>query len=103
MQDGAPAHTCKSSIQMLEGHSRFLWSKNFWPGNSPDLNVIEHLWAVLQDSVFIDPRPTDRDPLIKRVTETWNRIDIGLLRKLVDSFPARIDDVINAEGGSTMY
>lgn len=74
-----------------------------WPGKSPDLNVIEHLWAILKDLVFIPPRPHDRESLIKRVENVWYSINKEYLKNLVESFPKRIEEVINNEGGHTRY
>ncbi len=56
MQDGASNHTSqwnrplfmKQEIDML-----------FWPGNSPDLNLIEHIWNLIKDRV------SRRRPFIK--------------------------------------
>ena len=102
-QDGAPAHTANPTMEMVNSTFANVWSKNVWPGNSPDLNPIEHLWDVLQQSVFVPPRPTNRQQLIERVTEKWGQIPISLLQSLVYSFPKRIEECVAKHGRSTSY
>ena len=42
-QDGDPAHTSKVAIKWLENNLNSFWGKGVWPGNSPDLSLIENL------------------------------------------------------------
>ncbi|KAJ4446682.1 hypothetical protein ANN_13379 [Periplaneta americana] len=72
MQDGARAHTDKSTQDTIKNSGIKVWTD--WPGNSPDLNPIEHLWSRLQESVFRTPRPRNRNELIARVLEEWESI-----------------------------
>lgn len=102
-QDMAPAHSAISTMKMVKDLDVWTWDKGEWPGNSPDLNIIEHIWNILQDSVLVEPRPTNRDKLIGRVTETWNSISTGQLTKLVESFPKRIAECRTADGKHTRY
>ena len=103
-QDGAPAHTAVATMKLLQEEFPRVWGKNVWPGNSPDLNPIEHLWAVLQESVFDDPRPGNRQELILRVKERWNDIRLSSLPcTLVQSFPKRIDECLRKGGKHTSY
>ena len=101
-QDSAPGHNTKS-IKKIETTFPHSWTKGVWPGNSPDLNVIQHVWSVLKNSVFVAPKPKTRDQLITRVQETWNSLDADYLSKLVHSFPERISQVKDNQGGHTTF
>ncbi|KAJ4435047.1 hypothetical protein ANN_23620 [Periplaneta americana] len=88
MQDGARAHTAKSTLDTIKNSGIKVWTD--WPGNSPDLNPIEHLWSRLQESVFRTPRPRNRNELIARVLEEWESITQEDIFRLTDSFGRRV-------------
>jgi transposase len=48
MQDGAPCHTSRISMGVLNGMGINIFK---WPGNSPDMNPIENVWNVLKIEV----------------------------------------------------
>lgn len=73
-----------------------------WPAQSPDLNPIEHVWAVLSREV--DRRaPTSVDELWQIVQEEWNKLDVAYLEKLSQSMRRRLEQVIAKEGDATKY
>ena len=101
MQDGATPHVAKLTLTQIEKSFRNCWRD--WPGNSPDLNPIENVWGVLQDSVFEEPRPRTKEALIARVQEKWNSMPQEFLASCTDSFPTRIMECLEADGGHTKY
>jgi transposase len=103
MQDGAPAHTAHETLYSLSQRFDHIWSKGFWPGNSPDLNPIEHIWPIIKDSIFQLPRPKNKLELILRVQQTWNLISVDLLKKLIFSFPRRIEACVLKGGQHSGY
>ena len=69
---------------------------------SPDLNVIEHLWDYLKKKVK-ERRPTSKSTLKQVLTEEWNKIPPEFTRKLALFMPSRISEVPKAKGGHTSY
>ena len=75
-----------------------------WPARSPDLNVIEHAWDMLQKAVNArQPAPNTLADLSRVVREEWNQLDQNKLRHLVRNVPNRYREVIQARGGYTNY
>lgn len=101
MQDGAPAHTARATLDHIKKAFPTVWTD--WPGNSPDLNPVEHIWARLQDSVLKPPRPRNREQLIRRVQQEWDAVNQEDLRNLVESFGARVLECLEKNGNSTHY
>lgn len=101
MQDGAKCHTAHASIAKCRVLFKDVWVD--WPGNSPDLNPIEHIWARIQDAVLVAPRPRNRQDLIIRVQEAWRGIPVAECKTLIESFPRRIAECLEKNGKHTHY
>jgi transposase len=99
-QDSAPCHTAKTSMKWLKDNSIKVLP---WPGNSPDLNPIENLWSRLK-IIVSNESPSNKRELIEAVLKGWFKvITPGDLRRLVDSMPRRIEEVIKNKGFPTKY
>ena len=99
-QDGAPCHTAKICTKWFADNGIRLLD---WPGNSPDLNPIENLWARLKRLVAAK-RPSNKRELIAAIIATWHHtISKDNLKCLVDSMPRRCEAVIKARGYPTKY
>ena len=88
MKDNDPKHKADKTI-------KFLHEKKFkvvdWPAQSPDLNPLGNLWAIVKQRVYNFPTPPkNKDELWARVQEVWYSITPEECRKLVASVPERI-------------
>ena len=99
--DNATIHSAKAVTTWLE-------TQNFrtlvWPPQSPDLNLIENIWARMK--VTIDERYPGSRPVasMKEVIKVvWGGLDAAYLEPYFDSMPARMQAVIDVKGGSTRY
>ena len=95
-QDNDRKHTSRKTCAWLgKNHVATLP----WPSQSPDLNPIEQLWAVLKRRISGGPALPTVDRLRERLEQEWWSIDQSLCRRLVESMPRRIEAVIKARGG----
>jgi transposase len=100
-QDNDSKHCSQIAREWCEDHNIELLD---WPAQSPDLNPIEHLWSHLKRQLNEDKfKPTSMHELKRRIDEEWGKITPEVCRKLVDSMPRRIAEVIKAKGGHTSY
>ena len=75
-----------------------------WLSQSPDLNIIEHSWCILERQVRNRyPPPCCLKELEHVIMEKWLKIPLDKVRKLCDSIPRRIEAVQEAGGGPVPY
>ena len=92
MQDGAASHTSRQTMDWLRRNINVLPG---WPPNSPDLNPIEMLWAVVKRKRHAYPGTIEQ-----QVLAAWESIDYETIDRLVSSFLHRCEMVLNAGGSS---
>ncbi|GFU88663.1 transposable element Tcb2 transposase [Trichonephila clavipes] len=72
------------------------------PPQSPDINVIENLWTTLE--IAVQKHQIRNKAHLKQVLqEEWNKISPDTTKKLVESVPRRLEDIIKAKGHATRY
>ena len=80
MQDGAPCHTSRDTME-------FLWSYEilpiFWPANSCDLNPIENLWSIIINKLTEEDKAR-KESFEAAILRVWDEIPMDLINKLTD-------------------
>ncbi|GFV64933.1 transposable element Tcb2 transposase [Trichonephila clavipes] len=75
-----------------------------WPARSPDLNPIENVWDALGRQVAgRNYPPTNKNTLIRALTEEWDKLPQQLLDKVVQSMVLRVECCITLHGGHIPY
>ncbi|GFY31351.1 transposable element Tcb1 transposase [Trichonephila clavipes] len=88
-------HDCLDS----EGIQRLVW-----PARSPDLNPIENVWDALGRQVAgRNYPPTNKNTLIRALTEEWDKLPQQLLDNVVQSMVRRVECYITLHGGHIPY
>ncbi|GFU50076.1 transposable element Tcb2 transposase [Trichonephila clavipes] len=72
------------------------------PPQSPDINVIENWWATLETAVQ-KHQIRNKAHLKQVLQEEWDKISPDTTKKLVESVPRRLEDIIKAKGHATKY
>ncbi|KAG2468725.1 TCB1 transposase, partial [Polypterus senegalus] len=98
-QDNDPKHTAKLSKEWRQDNSVNVLE---WPSQSPDLNLIEHLWRDLKMAVH-RRFPSNLMELERCYQEEWVKLAKDRCAKLVASYSKRLEAVIAAKGASTKY
>ena len=100
-QDNDSKHSAKVTKEWFQTNSIHTLP---WPSQSPDLNIIEHVWDYLKQQIRShQPQPQDKEELWKVLKEEWAKIPLKFIRKLYDSLPKRVAEVKKARGGNTSY
>ncbi|GFX00068.1 transposable element Tcb2 transposase [Trichonephila clavipes] len=101
MDDNATCHRTLAVQDCLdsEGIQRLVW-----PARSPDLNPIENVWDALGRQVAgRNYPPTNKNTLIRALTEEWDKLPQQLLDNVVQSMVRRVECCITLHGGHIPY
>ena len=111
LHDKAPCMKALATQRLLKDNEIDFFGNDEWPGNSPDLNVCEHVGAIMKDRVegLMLQEPIhhrfSRVVLEEKVNEVLQNMsdDTALFESLLRSYPRRIQAVREAHGGNTAY
>ena len=99
MHDLAPCHNSKSTRVFLDCKEITVLE---WPGNLPDMNLIENFWNVMKKEIG-NQMPCKIVEMWKRVFETWYSVAVNVLVELYNYLLRRFADLIEANEGATKY
>jgi len=99
LQDGDRAHTARATAEWLAARNPPVTVLEGWPANSPDINVVENVWAPLKDRIAAR-QPKSKEQLIKFARQEWAKLGPDDFRKLIDSMSRRLSLV---RGGPIKY
>jgi hypothetical protein len=97
-QDNARPHVANHVIASLRELDVKLLPD--WPPYSPDLNIIERIWAIMKAMIGISD-PKNRQELCEIVEQVWADLRIDTINSLVAEMPQRLITVIG-RGGRTI-
>ncbi|GFX87222.1 transposable element Tcb2 transposase [Trichonephila clavipes] len=101
MDDNATCHRTLAVQDCLdsEGIQRLVW-----PARSPDLNLIENVWDALGRQVAgRNYPPTNKNTLIRALTEEWDKLSQQLLDNVVQIMVRRVECCIILYSGHIPY
>lgn len=99
--DNASIHT---KAQNFRSFQRDIPRLLDWPSLSPDLNPVENVWGLIVQDVYADGRQFQTVEELRRAIEVaFERLDMEVVQKLIDSMPDRVVKVIAVNGGPTGY
>ncbi|GBL80063.1 Spectrin beta chain [Araneus ventricosus] len=103
---GCMASTGHDNAPKHKAHNAKMWHLFHWkqqlhtPPQSPDINFIENLWAILE-TVVQKHNIRNKAHLNQVLQEEWGKISSDATKKLVESVPRRLEAIIKTKGHAT--
>lgn len=98
-QDGAPAHTARTTQAYLKDAFHEFWPSDFWPPSSPDLNPLDYsIWARMEAEACRTPHKNVAE-LKAAVDQAWANMDEMYIMKVCKKFRTRLEAVVDKNGG----
>ncbi|GFV90142.1 transposable element Tcb1 transposase [Trichonephila clavipes] len=98
-QDNDPKHTARNVKMCCLFHCK---QQLHTPPQSPHINVIKNLWPTLETAVQ-KHQIRNKAHLKQVLQEEWDKLSPDTTKKLVESVPRRLEDIIKAKGHATKH
>jgi len=98
-EDNDPKHTSGKAKKWKKDNDI---KRISWPSQSPDLNPMENVWAVLKANVS-NYKPSSTKELIRIIKKEWEELDKVFAKNLVVSMKKRIFDILYNKGDHIYY
>lgn len=102
-QDNCPIHVAAKTKTFLQNQDIDVME---WPAYSPDINIIENVWAILSNYVYADGKIENLSVLKSRISlafKRFNEENIETVNKLYSSIPSRLLSIITKRGDRINY
>ena len=97
-EEKAPSHASKHQVQVFKDAGVF---RLLWPGNSPDLNMIEPCWPWMKRKTTRKKPPQNRKIAEKIWAKCWMQdLDQSQIQSWIERIPRHIQEIIHCEGGN---
>jgi transposase len=97
-QDGAPAHSARTTQKFLADNFANFWDKDIWPPSSPDLNPLDfYFWARVEREACRVQHWNLAD-LRASICKAWEKIPNEEVARAVQTFRRRLQRVVAAGG-----
>ena len=101
MQDNAPCHKAKLVMDFFANSNVNVMD---WPAQSPDMNPIENLWAIIKKRRQKKYGfPKSKREIIDQIFDIWDNIEPEIVSNLADSANRRVSEVIRLNGRVSKY
>ena len=95
--DNATAHVSRFTKNFLAAKKINVLAH--WPPYSPDLNIIEVIWAIMKRRVQVLD-PVGMCELKRIIQQEWDDLSIETIKKLVESMPRRMNYIVTHQRNS---
>ena len=99
-QDGAPAHTVRTTMDYLKKQKIDFIEPDMWPLNSPDLNPMDYaVWGALQQRVYHGQNINTVEELKRAIITEWQKLSQRFTDSSIIEWRSRLECVVRNDGG----